>query len=81
VNRYRRKPTSETSNLPSSSASSAVFGVPSMPFWAPPKSPTNEDSFVADYGRMHSPVFAAMSKSLAHTVPKNAGFGRFRGGE
>lgn len=40
--------------------------------------PAGQDSFSATYARMRSPVFEAMSKALEPTVPKDAGFGRFR---
>lgn len=40
---------------------------------------TSQDSFSATYARMRSPVFGTMSKALEQSVPKDAGFGRFRG--
>lgn len=39
----------------------------------------DERTFTADYARLQHPVFAALSNSLERTVPKDAGFGKFRG--
>ena len=43
------------------------------------ETPASGDSFSATYARMRSPVFETILQALEHTVPKDAGFGRFRG--
>ena len=36
-------------------------------------------AFSPTYASMRNPVFETISKALEHTVPKEVGFGRFRG--
>ena len=40
-----------------------------------------KEKFSTAYTRMRSPVFEKVSKALEHTVPEDAGFGRFRDGK